>query len=100
MCEGPVGKFKYLGQGKCQFKKVLLKPKSNIFLCAGGSGITPLFSIAQSIVLSKDNVQVTLIFSNKTKDDILCQKEIVELLAKSTGGNFKVYHTLTRHDAA
>ena len=100
ICEGPIGMFRYLGQGKCQLKKDLLKPKSNIFLCAGGSGITPMFSIAQSIVLSKDNVQVTLIFSNKTKDDILCEKEIADLLTKCTGGNFKVFHTLTRHDEA
>jgi len=74
MCEGPIGMIRYLGNGKIQLKKEMLKPKSKIFLCAGGSGITPMLSIAQAIVLSNDNVEVTLIFSNKTKDDILCEK--------------------------
>ena len=99
MCEGPIGMIRYLGQGKIQFKKDLLKtPKTKIIVCAGGSGITPMLAIAQAIVLSKDNVEITLIFSNKTKDDILCEKEINNLTSK--GGNFKVFHTLTRHDEA
>ena len=46
MCEGPIGKFRYLGHGKCVFQKKELKPKTKIFLCAGGSGITPHFAIA------------------------------------------------------
>lgn len=74
----------------------MLKPKTKIFLCAGGSGITPHFSIAQASVLAKDGVQVTLIYSNKTKDDILIEKEIAELA--KVGENFKVFFTLTRHD--
>lgn len=89
---------RYLGQGKLMLKKNMLKPKTKIFLCAGGSGITPMLSIAQAIVLSKDNVEVTLIFSNKTKDDILCEAQINDLLTK--GGNFKVFHSLTRHNEA
>jgi len=75
-----------------------LKPKTNIFLCAGGSGLTPLLSIAQASVLSNDGVKMTLIFSNKTKDDIMCQKQINELEEK--GENFKVFYTLTRHEEA
>lgn len=98
MCEGPIGMIKYLGFGKVILKKKELKPKSKIFLCAGGSGITPFFSVAQASVLAKDGVQVTLIYSNKTKDDILIEKEISELA--QLGENFKVFHTLTRHDEA
>jgi len=42
---------------------------------------------------------MTMIFSNKTKDDILAQSEL-EHLAKINPENFKLYHTLTRHDDA
>ena len=46
MCEGPIGKIKYLGQRQFKLMKNMLKPKAKLFLCAGGSGITPLLSIA------------------------------------------------------
>jgi len=36
--------------------------------------------------------------SNKTKDDILIENELNELVKKDS--NFKLFHTLTRHDEA
>jgi len=96
MCEGPIGMFKYLGYGKIMLKKKELKPKTHVILCAGGSGITPMLSACMSSVLANDGVNMTLVFCNKTKDDILCEKEINDLVPK--GANFKVFHTLTRHD--
>lgn len=98
LMSGPKGMFKYFGYGKCELKKTMLKPKKKIFLCAGGSGITPMLSIAQSSVLADDGVEMTLIYSNKTKNDIMCEKEINALV--EAGKNFKVFHTLTRHDAS
>ena len=83
MCEGPIGCIRYLGHGKIQVKNNILHTKKTIFLCAGGSGITPMFSVAQASVLANDGVKVILIFSNKTKDDILIEKEINDLAAKN-----------------
>lgn len=65
---------RYLGFGKVQFKKEVLEHKKNkIGLVAGGSGITPMYAIAQASAYAKDGVEVTLLFTNKTKDDILCK---------------------------
>lgn len=99
MCEGPIGLCKYLGNGQVMYKKALLKPKTKIGLLAGGTGLTPCFSIAQAAVMSKDNVEISLLFSNKTKGDILCLEDI-EALQALAPKQFKVHHTLTRHDAA
>ena len=52
ICEGPVGKIRYLGPGKFRFNLRFygydLKPKTNVFLCAGGSGLTPLLSTSEA----------------------------------------------------
>jgi len=98
LVEGPVGKVKYFGDGKFQFKKKELKKKSKVGLIAGGSGITPMYSIAQAASLAKEGLDVRMIFSNKTKDDILCKEQLDEL--EKINPNFKCFHTLTRHDAA
>lgn len=97
MCEGPVGKCKYLGNGRFELWKRMLKPKRKIGLLAGGTGLTPAFSIALAAVMSKDNLDLTFLFSNKTKGDILCLEEITAL-NKHAPEQFKVNHTLTRHD--
>ena len=86
---------RYLGYGKFQYKKEVLEHKKNkIGLVAGGSGITPMYAIAQASAYAKDGVEVTLLFTNKTKDDILCKAQLDELAKYD---NVKVFHTLTRH---
>lgn len=99
MCEGPIGRCKYFGNGKFVNAGKELLPKKHICLIAGGTGLTPLFSVAQASVYSKDGMDVRMLFSNKSKDDILCQSDI-EGLANENPENFKVFHTLTRHDEA
>lgn len=48
----------------------------SIALIAGGSGITPMWQILQSIDANPaDKTKVTLIFSNQTEEDILLRKE-------------------------
>jgi len=46
MCEGPTGKTKYEGNGKFISQKKELPKKQKLGLIAGGTGISPLFSIA------------------------------------------------------
>lgn len=99
MVEGPIGLVRYHGFGKFLLKKKELAPKKKLFLLGGGSGLTPLLSIAQASTFAKDGLDIILLYSNKTKDDILCQEELDELTAANPE-HFKVYHTLTRHDEA
>jgi NAD(P)H-flavin reductase len=98
MCEGPIGKVRYFGNGSFyHLKKEIPHKKTKVALIAGGTGLTPMFSIAQAAVHSKDELDITFLYSNKTKDDILCLDEI-EALNKLAPEQFKVHHTLTRHD--
>lgn len=98
MVEGPVGKTRYLGAGQFQYFRNLVKDKkTKICLIAGGSGIAPLYSIALASCLAKEGYEVRFLFSNKTKGDILCEKELNELV-EMCPDTFKLFHTLTRHD--
>lgn len=48
----------------------------HIGLIAGGSGITPMWQLAQQIASDpSDKTKVTLIYTNKTEDDILMREE-------------------------
>lgn len=76
-----------------------LKPKTKVGLIAGGSGLTPMYAIALASCLAKDGLEITFLFSNKTKEDILC-KELLDDLCRSNPDTFKLFHTLTRHDEA
>ena len=97
MCEGPIGKLKYWGNGKfTQLKKDLL-PKTKLGLLAGGTGLTPLFAVAQASSWAQDGLESRLLFSNKTKSDILCKDNIDELALKFPN-SFSAFHTLTRHN--
>ena len=99
-CSGPVGKVNYYGWGKFSYKKNHFEhKKTKVALFAGGTGITPMYSIALASSLAKDGLKIWFMFSNKTKDDILCKEEM-EALAASNPENLKVFHTLTRHNPA
>ena len=56
---------------------------------AGGSGLTPMLQIAQEVVRNpEDKTEVTLVFANKSEDDILLKKELDDMARKHR--NFKV----------
>ena len=46
MCSGPIGKLRYFGDGKIYSSGRDLTGKTKIGMIAGGTGITPMFSIA------------------------------------------------------
>jgi ferredoxin-NADP reductase len=91
-----VGKIKYLGWGKVIQMKKELSSKKRLCLLAGGSGITPFYSVALASSLAKDGVEIWFLFSNKTKDDILIKDELDKLA--ETNPNFHLTYTLTRHE--
>ena len=52
----------------------------HIALIAGGTGITPMWQLINNIFKNEnDSTKVTLLFANKTEDDILLKKELQEL---------------------
>ena len=53
-----------------------------------------MLSVAMAAL--RDGLEVILLFSNKTKDDIICSELIDEIKAINPD-RFTVYFTLTRH---
>ena len=76
--EGPKGRISYAGHGNF-FVENVLHYKTKIGMVAGGSGITPLFQIIQAVVDTKDKVEITLLFGNKSEKDILIREELEKL---------------------
>lgn len=97
---GPVGTLRYTGNGKFQKrsknKGLTEVTKTKLGFLAGGSGITPCFSVVQSSVLSLESciTEMVLVNSNKNRDNILLREELDALEKDSKV--LKVHHTLTR----
>jgi len=62
---------------------------------AAGSGITPVFSIVKTILLTEPNSQVTLIYGNRGRNSIIF-KEAIEALKNKFLSRLSVYHILSR----
>ena len=52
------------------------------YLFAGGSGITPVFSIIKTVLLSDSENQVHLFYSNKSRDFIIYKEELDQWVSK------------------
>lgn len=52
----------------------------NIILIAGGIGVTPYISIIKELSQSKDNIPITLLYSNHTQDNIPFYYELMDLM--------------------
>ena len=99
LCEGPMGRCSYMGDGVFVRKDKGEFRATNIGLIAGGSGITPILSILDAIYRAKEtHLNVTLLFSNKTRDDILCKPELDAIANDTSCTNIKIYHTITREE--
>ena len=61
---------------------------------AGGSGITPFYSMADAIVNGQEDFELTILYGSRTAEGILLKEEIEALAAKS-GGRVKVVHVLS-----
>lgn len=94
---GPIGMIKYNGNGNFLFKnEPLANKKKRVGLITGGSGITPLLSIAEASCRAGDGVEYSMIYSNKTCGDIMCKKELTQLQFEFPD-TFKLNYTFTRH---
>jgi cytochrome-b5 reductase len=90
---GPVGTNEYLGRGT--FKKPgSTLTASHYGMLAGGTGITPMLQLVYAALRDpEDSTKFTLIYANKTEEDILC-RDMLEAEAQRSNGRFKLHYTL------
>lgn len=70
--------------------------KKSITMIVGGTGITPMIQALHAILgTAGDVTQVTLIFGNKTQQDMLC-RELLDKWATDYAARLKVVHVLSR----
>lgn len=80
---GPKGAMKYF-KGLC----------NKIGMIAGGTGITPMYQLIRAICEDPtDLTEVSLIYANRTEDDILLRREL-EAFAAAYPQNFKIWYML------
>ena len=70
----------------------------HIILLGGGSGITPLMSIAKSVLKQEPNSKVSLIYANRNLESIIFRQEL-EKLQQTYSNSFKVIHVLDQPPA-
>jgi ring-1,2-phenylacetyl-CoA epoxidase subunit PaaE len=68
--------------------------KKNYLLVAAGSGITPVISIARSILDTEPNSEVNLIYGNRWFNTIIFREELEDLKDRFLG-KFRVFHVLS-----
>lgn len=86
--EGPYGSFVPLESSY---------QNNNVVLLSGGSGITPLLSIAKSLLSKSADVQLTLIYANRNWYDVIFA-DALEALALQYKDRVTVFHALSQHD--
>lgn len=93
--KGPIGKFQYLGRGRCSINGAERRVKRFVMVC-GGSGITPIFQVFRAVMNDKeDKTYCTVINGNRLVEDILCREELYRF-AVDNKTRCKLLHTLTQ----
>jgi ring-1,2-phenylacetyl-CoA epoxidase subunit PaaE len=76
-----------------------LEPGAHHGLIAAGSGITPVLSIAASVLAAHDDTQVTLLYGNRRTDTVMFTEDLADL--KNTfGPRLQLIHVLSREPMA
>ena len=83
MLRGPKGAMKYAA-GYCK----------HIGMIAGGTGVTPMYALIRAVCEDPfDTTTISLIYANRTEDDILLRSEL-ETFARRYPKNFKLFFML------
>ncbi len=69
----------------------------DLVLFAGGSGITPLYSIMRSMLHIEENSRVLLFYANRKKEGIIYSNELHQL-EKQYPDRLKIVYSLTEYD--
>ena len=76
--KGPLGHIEYTGRGHFLVDGKQKKAKK-LAMLAGGTGITPIFQVAQAILKDpEDETEMFLVYANRTENDILMRDELDE----------------------
>lgn len=67
----------------------------NVFLIGGGSGITPLMSIAKSVLKMEPKSRISLIYGNRTEETIIFRHKLIEMEMEFKG-RFQVRQVLSQ----
>ncbi|KAI9892824.1 MAG: hypothetical protein M1814_000983 [Vezdaea aestivalis] len=93
--KGPIGKFVYLGGGRCAVNSAERTVK-RFAMISGGSGITPIFQVLRAVINDKtDPTECVVLNGNRLPEDILCREELDEYAGCATG-RCKLFHTLSK----
>lgn len=91
--KGPLGHIEYQGKGnflvhgKQKFAKKLA-------MIAGGTGITPVYQVMQSILKDpEDDTEMYVVYANRTEDDILLKDEL-DAWAEQVPNRVKVWYVV------
>jgi ring-1,2-phenylacetyl-CoA epoxidase subunit PaaE len=72
-----------------------IEPGSHHGLIAAGSGITPVLSIAASVLAAHPDTQVTLVYGNRRTDTVMFTEELADL-KNAHGPRLQLVHVLSR----
>lgn len=76
------------------------QPETKHFVLFGaGSGITPLFSILKYVLDKKPEAYVTLVFANRSEDQII-YKDLLQKWSEEHSSRFSIHHLLSQPSAA
>lgn len=93
--KGPVGKFEYLGGGRCTVSGVERKVKTFIMI-SGGSGITPIYQVLRAVMQDDgDETKCVVLDGNRLFEDILCKADL-DAFEKQDPNRCKLIYTLTQ----
>jgi ring-1,2-phenylacetyl-CoA epoxidase subunit PaaE len=70
----------------------------SLVLVGGGSGITPLMSIARTVLAVEPTTRVVLVYGNGTLEDVIF-RDAIDALAREHAGRFVVRHVIERPSA-
>lgn len=74
--------------------KLAVENQKNYYLFGGGSGVTPLFSIAKTVVEQEPKSSTFLLYGNQNEDTIMF-KDQLESIEQRYAGQFKMEHILS-----
>ena len=60
-----------------------LRDAKKVIAIAGGSGITPIYAMANAIADGDEDFEITILYGSRTKKDILFQKEFDAIMART-----------------
>ena len=96
--KGPIGKFQYVGHGKCLINETPKAVKTFLMIC-GGSGVTPIYQVFRAVMQNPaDKTRCVVLDGNRLFEDILC-KEDIDALSTGNDHRCKVLYTLTKADS-